>query len=641
MAAQTGFEEAATGPFTTLENEIGVWSAEAGHAQIDSAHADLGKRCLHIIGGDNRVVELNLKSAIKGKLVFNAERWTSRTPFKFCVAARADKRWSEIYNGDKLIGVGGFQTKVSIDLPGITDKVRFSCTAPKSGGILIDDVRIQEPVPMKIQAVTCSQAVTPVLVRNEADPLLQIQVSASGNLQPIGIKKIQLLISGVDLIENISIQHAGTGKEFAAAKAPAETMVFNGEMKLDEGDNIFLVNARLKKNADIDKTIDAACEGVLFSNGKTIKPQTTSPIGKKRLGVALRKAGDDLCVYYRIPGLDITPKGTLIAVYDARWKSGGGDLPGDIDVGMSRSTDGGKNWEPMKVIMDMGDDPQWRYDGIGDPCVLVDQKTGTIWVGALWSHGNRGWRGSGPGIKPEETGQYILVKSEDDGQTWSKPINITSEVKKPEWCLVLASPGHGITMSDGTLVMPSQFQNSLANKRMPYSTIIYSKDQGQTWKIGTGARSNTTECRIVELTDGSLMLNMRDNRGGSRAVCITKDMGQTWEEHPTSRKALPEPVCNACLISVRANQSVAGKDMLIFCNPDSTHGRHHMSLKVSFDDGMSWPPQYHMLLDAGNSAGYPSMSLIDKETLGVLYEGSRANLTFQRIRIRDLVTKNR
>jgi sialidase-1 len=174
---------------------------------------------------------------------------------------------------------------------------------------------------------------------------------------------------------------------------------------------------------------------------------------------------------------------------------------------------------------------------------------------------------------------------------------------------------------------------------MPYSTIIYSKDRGKSWKIGTGAKSNTTECRIVELTDGSLMLNMRDNRGGSRSVYTTKDLGVTWQEHPTSRKALPEPVCNACLISVKAEETVAGKDMLIFCNPDSTRGRHHMSLKVSFDDGMSWPPQYTMLLDAGNLAGYPSMALIDKETLGVLYEGSRANMTFQRIKIRDLLER--
>jgi sialidase-1 len=134
------------------------------------------------------------------------------------------------------------------------------------------------------------------------------------------------------------------------------------------------------------------------------------------------------------------------------------------------------------------------------------------------------------------------------------------------------------------------------------------------------------------------MLNMRDNRGGSRAVCTTRDLGRSWQEHPSSRSALPEPVCNACLITLKADQSVAGREMLIFCNPNTTSGRHHMTLKVSFDDGMSWPEQHHLLLDAGSLAGYPSMALIDRETLGVLYEGSRADLTFQRIKIRDLIT---
>ncbi len=636
VAAQTGFEPAASGPFTALTTEIGEWSAAAGHAQIDSAHADLGKRCLHITGGENRSVELTIRSAKEAKLIFNAERWTSRSPFEFRISARNGTNWKEIYNGDKAIDVGGFQTRVSVNLPDGTDKLRFSCTAPEGGGILIDDVSIREPAPMLIQRVTTDQIVTPVLVRNEADPLLQIRISTAGNLQPIGVTKIQLLISGAELIESISVQHAGTGKEFAIAKPAAEKMFLSGNMTLEEGENLFLVNAKLKKSADIDRTIDAACEGVMLSSGQTIRPEPIAPAEAKRLGIALRRAGDDGCVRYRIPGLDVTPQGTLIAVYDCRWKSGG-DLPGDIDVGMSRSTDGGRSWEPMQVIMDMGSDPQWRYDGIGDPCILVDQKTGTIWVGATWSHGSRSWHGSGPGMTPEETGQYMLVKSEDDGRTWSRPINITTQIKQPEWCFVLPSPGRGITMRDGTLVMPSQFQDTLANRRMPHSTIIYSKDQGATWKIGTGARSNTTECRIVELTDGSLMLNMRDNRGGSRSVCTTRDLGQTWAEHPTSRKALREPVCNACLISVKADETIAGKNMLIFCNPDSTSGRHHMSLKVSFDDGNTWPEQYHMLLDAGNLAGYPSMALIDKETLGVLYEGSRADLTFQRILIRDLI----
>ena len=150
------------------------------------------------------------------------------------------------------------------------------------------------------------------------------------------------------------------------------------------------------------------------------------------MGVALRNGGDDGVHTYRIPGLATTNKGTLIGVYDVRRRSGG-DLPGDIDVGMSRSTDGGRTWEPMKVIMDMGNDPRWRYDGIGDPAILVDQTTGTVWVAATWSHGNRSWIGSGPGLKPEETGQLMLVRSDDDGVSWSEPINITEQVKKPEW----------------------------------------------------------------------------------------------------------------------------------------------------------------------------------------------------------------
>ena len=121
-----------------------------------------------------------------------------------------------------------------------------------------------------------------------------------------------------------------------------------------------------------------------------------------------------------------------MAVYDVRWR-GGGDLPGDIDVGMSRSTNGGQTWEKMKVIMDMGDDPKWRFDGVGDPAILVDRKTGRVWVVATWSHGNRSWNGSGQGMTPEQTGQLMISYSDDDGVSWSRPLNVTKQLKNPEW----------------------------------------------------------------------------------------------------------------------------------------------------------------------------------------------------------------
>ena len=176
------------------------------------------------------------------------------------------------------------------------------------------------------------------------------------------------------------------------------------------------------------------------------------------MGIAVRSGGDDGVHTYRIPGLATTNKGTLIGVYDIR-RDKGRDLPGNIDVGMSRSTDGGLTWQPMRIIMDMGDDPKFNGEGIGDPSILVDRKTGTIWVSATWAHGNRSWNGSGPGLEPVETGQWIMVKSDDDGVNWSDPINITKQVKKPAWSFLLQGPGKGITMSDGTIVFPAQFQD--------------------------------------------------------------------------------------------------------------------------------------------------------------------------------------
>ena len=276
-------------------------------------------------------------------------------------------------------------------------------------------------------------------------------------------------------------------------------------------------------------------------------------------------------------------------------------------------------------------------NGVGDPAILVDKKTGTIWIVAAWTHGmgnGRAWWNSQTGMDRNHTAQLMMVKSDDDGKTWSEPMNVTEQVKDPSWYFLLQGPGRGISMEDGTLVFASQY---IGSDRIPNAGIIYSKDHGKTWKISTLARTNTTESQVAEVEPGVLMLNMRDNRGGSRAVSTTTDMGKTWKEHVSSRTALQEPVCMASLISVKAEDNVLGKDILLFSNPNDTKNRHSITIKASLDGGVTWLPENQLLLDAGWGWGYSCLTMIDKETVGILYESSVAHMTFQAVKLKDII----
>lgn len=375
-----------------------------------------------------------------------------------------------------------------------------------------------------------------------------------------------------------------------------------------------------------------------------------------REAIVLREAGQDSCHTYRIPGLVTTSKGTLIAVYDNRYLHSK-DLQGHIDIGMSRSTDAGSTWEAMKVIMDMGEwggNPQ-ELNGIGDPCVLYDPATGTIWVAALWMTGSSTdqmlWWASKPGMSPYETGQFMLVRSTDDGLTWSEPINITGQIKQPQWQLLLAGPGRGLGLKDGTLVFPAQFKEDIGTKAIDggqytcYSTIICSKDGGETWHIGSGAKPNTTEAQVVQLSDGSLMLNMRDDlnrlekgENNGRAVAISHDLGETWIPHPSSNSLLPESNCMASLISFTTFVEGEERNILLFSNPNHKHQRTHMTIKASMDEGKSWPEKYQLLLNESHGFGYSCLTIIDQHTLGILYEGPH-NLFFQKIPLKDVMGK--
>lgn len=516
-----------------------------------------------------------------------------------------------------------------------------------------------------------SQKKVPVLVGKEANEVLKIRV-INGNNVPIRVKKLTVLSQGntnLKDIENVNIYYTGKKEKFSSdslfskSMFPAKRFDFEGDQLVQKDTSYFWVSYKLKETANLLNNIDASCESMVTSIGRVdaIYDSTVMKISQK-IGVAVRQSGNDNVHTYRIPGLTTTNEGTLLAVYDVRRESGR-DLQGNMDIGLSRSVDGGQNWEPMRIVMDMktwGGLPE-KFNGVSDASILVDKTNNDIYIAGLWMHGvinadgewikdlkendwNHQWRnkGSQPGLGVRQTSQFLIIKSSDDGKTWSEPINLTTMCKDPKWWLWAPAPGHGITLKDGTLVFPTQGRDE---NGLPFSNITYSKDGGKTWKTSTKAYTNTTESMAVELSDGSIMLNMRDNRNAKekgpkngRAIAVTYDLGETWQEHVTSHNALIESVCMASIHRHDyKDENGIQKSVLLFSNPNSKYRRHKQTIKVSFDDGLTWPEKYWIELDVEEGFGYSCLTSLDEKTIGILYEGSQAQMTFQKISLNEIL----
>ncbi len=340
-------------------------------------------------------------------------------------------------------------------------------------------------------------------------------------------------------------------------------------------------------------------------------------------------AGMNGIARYRIPGIAVTAKGTVLAYSEAR-KNNSSDW-GEIEIHLRRSTDGGMTWEPGKHIAHFGGrlegNPRKKEGGekeqtVNNPVAIVDHETGAIEFLYCINYA-----------------RCYSMRSTDDGLTWSAPVDITATFepfrKHYGWKVIATGPGHGIQLKSGRLVVPIWLAYGKTGDHSPSAAAtIYSDDHGKTWKAGElavpneGEFKNPNETMLATLADDSVMLVTRSVSKPNRKIITISPDGATGWSKPVFHDQLWEPICMASIV---AHPSKPGT--LIFSNPHSlgldkegkeiTAGRgkrQNLSIKLSRDDGKTWP--VNKTLDAGLSA-YSDLAVLPGGTVLCLYEADK------------------
>jgi len=314
----------------------------------------------------------------------------------------------------------------------------------------------------------------------------------------------------------------------------------------------------------------------------------------------------------RIPAIVQTNKGTLLAFAEAR---SGGDS-GNLDLVMRRSADGGRTWSDPQTV--------WNDGGnvCGNPCPVVDRQTGTIWLLSTWNLGSD-HEGAIMAGKSKDVRHPYITFSKDDGRTWAEPQKLSQSARKDHWRWYATGPGNAIQLTrgkhKGRLLVPANHSDHSDPGNHPYrSHVFWSDDQGRSWQLGDVLAPKTNEATVVELSDGSVMLNMRSYHGKhNRAVAVSKDGGKTFGE-VTLDDALKSPVCQANIqrLTWPDEKDKGGKSRILFSSPGG-RGRDHLTVRLSYDEGKTWPVG-KVVYDGGSA--YSDIIPLSDGRIGVLYE---------------------
>ena len=344
---------------------------------------------------------------------------------------------------------------------------------------------------------------------------------------------------------------------------------------------------------------------------------------------------------YGIPSIIVTPKGTVLAFCEAH--QFGGDS-GNVDIVLKRSFDNGKTWGSLKIVWDDGENPRTIVDRstgdifhgggntCGNPCAVVDRDTGTVWL--LLTH-NLGQDIVEQILKEtsEGTRTVWVTKSIDEGATWSEPVEITENVKAPNWTWYATGPGIGIQLKSGRLIIPCDHVE--AKTIQSGAHIIYSDDHGETWHLGGSA--NCGEPQVVELVDGTLLVNIRhgdtrlfyvmpfptlNHRPLYRLIATSKNGGLTLSDtYIDSTLIETENGCQASIIRF-TDEISHDKNRILFSNPASQKARENLTVRLSYDEGKTWPISKLIHPLQSGSTAYSCLTVFKNGNIGCLYNGA-------------------
>lgn len=299
---------------------------------------------------------------------------------------------------------------------------------------------------------------------------------------------------------------------------------------------------------------------------------------------------------YRIPVIATAPNGDLIAAIDERVPSCG-DLKwnNDINIVIRRSEDNGKSWTAIEKIVDY---PSGQ--SASDPSIIIDNETGEIIL--LFNYMDL--------LLEKDVFYMKLIRSTDNGKTWTSPEDITAQITQSSWQkdFKFITSGRGIQTRNGKLI------HTLVNLQKGLY-LFASDNHGKNWHLIETPIKPADESKIIELADGSWMVNSRVNGLGYRYVHTSFDEGKTWQSKMDT--TLIDPGCNASILRYSSTNGDVYQNALLFSNLNSKDGRENLSIRISYDEGKTWTKGKTI---CAGSSGYSSMTILSNGDIGLLFE---------------------